>query len=78
LKQATTNFYFPTAKWCDVYCKGSTSESCCIDATAGGVTKSLDTLYAFQAYLHIRSGHVVPMQDAVYLAKYLYNTTATE
>lgn len=34
LNQATTTFYFPPGKWCDVYCRSD--KGCCITAPAGG------------------------------------------
>jgi len=32
--QDSTDFYFPTGKWCEVYCLSD--QSCCLTAPAGG------------------------------------------
>lgn len=79
LSQNSTEFYFPTGKWCDVYCRAD--KNCCLTAPQGGQKQALQTLYPFQAYLHIREGHIVPMQNATDLAKHPFqapNNTASK
>jgi len=46
--------------WCDVYLVDDVT---CFESPAGGQTRNLPSL-AYQFYLHLRAGHMVPIQDA--------------
>lgn len=69
----TTDFYFPAGTWCDVF-RNLTTTSCMV-VTAGAETKTLSTL-AYEFYLHLRAGYIVPMQDGVN-QNYYKNITTT-
>lgn len=60
-------FYFPAGTWCNVF---NSSEACFTSTT--GVSTSLRTK-AYDFYVHLREGHIIPMQDATTLN---VNTTA--
>lgn len=60
VNQNSTDFYFPAGTWCNINKKGMKTETCSKYATGQDVT--LDT-YAFNFYLHLREGYIVPMQD---------------
>jgi len=68
----STDFYFPAGTWCDVFRNMTTTG--CMTITAGQETKTLSTL-AYEFYLHLREGYIVPMQDGVNLNKYSNITT---
>lgn len=57
----SADFYFPAGTWCDVFNKTQGVDGCKTYATGEMVT--LRT-WAWDFYLHLRSGHIVPMQDA--------------
>jgi len=52
-----TDFYFPAGTWCNVF---DSSEKCW---DSKGETKTLRTK-AYDSYVHIREGKIVPLQDA--------------
>jgi alpha-glucosidase (family GH31 glycosyl hydrolase) len=58
----TTDFYFPEGLWCDVFKKVDAATNC-ITSPPGGSTKTLSS-FAYDFYLHLRGGYMVPMQDA--------------
>lgn len=64
LNQNMTDFYFPEGTWCNVLNTTMETESCVTYET--GTTVSLETK-AWNYHLHIREGHLVPMQDATSL-----------
>jgi len=68
----STDFYFPAGIWCDVFRNMTTTG--CMTIIAGQETKTLSTL-AYEFYLHLREGYIVPMQDGVNLNKYSDITT---
>jgi alpha-glucosidase (family GH31 glycosyl hydrolase) len=74
LDKNSTDFYFPEGTWCDVFRNSTTSS--CMTVAAGGETKPLSTL-AYEFYLHLRAGYIVPMQDGVNQNKFLNITTTT-
>lgn len=65
--QNLTTFYYPAGVWCNVF---NSSEPCFNSTT--GVNLTLRTK-AYDFYVHLREGHIVPMQDATALN---INTTA--
>jgi hypothetical protein len=59
----STEFYYPAGRYCSVFCKMETD--CCVSyATGQQVTKR--TL-AFDFYLDLMAGHLIPMQNATAL-----------
>mgnify|MGYP000397098479 CR=1 FL=1 len=58
----TTDFYFPTGLWCDVFNNIDPAENCIYSS---GETHTKSSL-AYEFYLHLRGGYIVPLQDAEY------------
>ena len=54
----TTEFVFPPGTWCDVFKPGPAA---CFNSSTG-ISKILSTK-AYDFYLHLREGHIVPMQN---------------
>lgn len=63
-----TTFYFPPGLWCNVY----NATELCKDTGTTGMSYQLRTK-AYDFYVHLRGGYIVPMQDATHLN---INTTA--
>ena len=61
LRQNETDFYFPPGIWCNVYVP---SEPCKIFTDGTNVTLSSK---AYDFYVHLRDGYIIPMQDATSL-----------
>lgn len=74
LGKDSADFYFGVGYWCNVYNTNLGTESCFNANAAGkqGITKTLSTL-AYDFHVHLRSGHIIPYQDATALHA---NTTA--
>lgn len=53
--------YFPAGTWCDVFNKTQGTDGCKTYETG---TKVSVRAWAWDFYLHLRAGHLVPMQDA--------------
>jgi alpha-glucosidase (family GH31 glycosyl hydrolase) len=66
LGQDTTDFYFPAGQWCDVWNKEGAAG--CFISPSTGEFKTLPTK-AYDFYLHLREGSLVPMQNGTELAK---------
>lgn len=69
----TTNFYFPAGLWCEIINRKGTDG--CINQAQDGTlpTSSL----AFEYALHLKAGHIIPMQDGKNLTEqYGVSTTA--
>jgi alpha-glucosidase (family GH31 glycosyl hydrolase) len=61
----TTDYYFPAGLWCEIINRKGV-DGCLTQATSGTVaTSSL----AFEFALHLRAGHIIPMQDGATLAE---------
>jgi len=58
----TNDFYFPEGTWCDVFNTKDAATNC-ITSPAPGSTKTLATK-AYDFYLHLRAGYMMPFQDA--------------
>lgn len=61
LGQNSTTFYFPAGTWCNVF----NSSDPCITGTKGSYVNKQTK--AFDFYLHLYQGNIVPMQDATTL-----------
>jgi len=61
LGQNMTDFYFPAGTWCDVFNRTRGTAGCQTFTTGQNVT--LETK-AWNFYVHLLEGHIVPMQDA--------------
>lgn len=61
LNQNTTSFYFPAGMWCNVF---KPTEACFTNTN--GVYKTYSTK-AYDFYVHLYEGHIVPMQNATKL-----------
>lgn len=60
----TTNFYFPAGLWCEIINRKG-PDGCITQAQNGPLpTSSL----AFEFALHLKAGHIIPMQDGTTLA----------
>jgi hypothetical protein len=66
LDQNTTSFYYPADTWCNVF---NPTENCWTTLGESKVQKTK----AYDFYLYLRSGQVLPIQDAT--ANFI-NTTA--
>jgi alpha-glucosidase (family GH31 glycosyl hydrolase) len=66
----TTEFYFPTGLWCDVFNTIDPAENC-VESQAGESHNKSSLAYEF--YLHLRGGYIAPLQDAEY-----YNVRTTQ
>jgi len=62
----TANFYFPAGLWCEVFNRNKGVNGCVTYATGTSVPLSTK---AYEFYLHLRAGHIIPMQDGTNLAK---------
>lgn len=53
----STSFYFPQGTWCSVF---ESNQKC---FTSDGISRTLRTK-AYDYYVHIKDGHIIPFQDA--------------
>lgn len=60
-----TSFMFPSGTWCDLF--HVYDNNSCFNSTVGAHPIMRTKAYDF--YLHLREGHIVPMQDATLLSK---------
>jgi len=65
--QNTTVFYYPN----DTYCNVFDFSDKCFNVPAGGINKTQNTK-AYDFYVYLRAGYVVPLQNAT---KLMVNTT---
>jgi hypothetical protein len=59
-----TPFYYPAGRYCSVFCKFETD--CCKEYVNG--TEVVLPSYAFNFYLDLLAGHIIPMQNATAIA----------
>jgi hypothetical protein len=59
-----TPFYYPAGRYCSVFCKFETD--CCKEYVYG--TEVVLPSYAFNFYLDLLAGHIIPMQNATAIA----------
>ena len=59
-----SQFYYPAGRYCEVFCKRE--KNCCYTYETGQEV-TLPTL-AFNYYLDLRAGHIIPMQNATRIA----------
>lgn len=64
LNKNETEFYFPAGTWCNVL-KGTQTNTC---LKSKGESFTLRTK-AYDSYLHLREGYIVPMQDGTKLGE---------
>ena len=55
-----SQFYYPAGRYCSVFCKKETD--CCVEYAVG--TEVTLPSMAFNFYLDLRAGHIIPMQNA--------------
>jgi len=73
INKNVTEFWFPPGIWCDIF--NDKGIDGCMNLTEG-ISMNMSTK-AYEFYLHIREGSVVPMQDGTELAKnYKVSNTA--
>jgi len=60
----SSQFYYPAGRYCEVFCKKETD--CCVTYETG--TEMTLPSYAFNYYLDLRAGHIIPMQNATKIA----------
>ena len=65
----STDFYYPAGRYCQIFC--IYEETCCAEYATG--TSVTQRTYAFDFYLDLLAGNIVPMQNATALA----NITST-
>lgn len=56
----STEFYYPAGRYCSVFCKMETD--CCKEYAVG--TNVTLPSYAFNFYLDLIAGHIIPLQNA--------------
>lgn len=71
--QDTTSFYFPEGLWCDVFNTNGVATNC-VDSPAGGQSLPLSSK-AYEFYLHLRAGHMMPFQDVTTMGYSKVKTT---
>lgn len=60
----SSQFYYPAGRYCEVFCKKETD--CCVTYDNG--TEITLPSYAFDYYLDLRAGYIIPMQNATKIA----------
>jgi len=59
----SSQFYYPAGRYCEVFCKKETD--CCFEYLVGSEV-TLPS-FAFNFYLDLRAGHIIPMQNATHI-----------